>query len=165
VSYEVGEQVLLLLPLIGKLLQAKYFGSYTVVNRLGEVDYLISTPDRRKAKRVVHVNLLRKFIARPSVSNLSPVALVGSTVSAQPNYEDQFQCVKMDHLQLAQRGQLMTLLHRFRPSFCDKPGRSTVVEHRVILVPNARPVRQQWRNQSERATWSTDQQTAELAKR
>ena len=72
--YEVEEQVLLLLQLIGKLLQAKYCGPYMVVKRLGE----ISTPDHRKAKRIVPVNLFRKFIAQPSVSNLSPVALIGS---------------------------------------------------------------------------------------
>lgn len=44
-SYEVGEQVLLLLPLIGKPLHANYCGPNTIDKRLGEVDYLISTPD------------------------------------------------------------------------------------------------------------------------
>ena len=83
VTYEVVEQVLLLLPLIGKPLQAKFCGPYTVVKRLGEVDYLISNHDRRKAKWIVHVNLLHKFLTRPSVSQLSPVALVGSSVSVQ----------------------------------------------------------------------------------
>jgi len=62
VLYEVGEQVFLLLPLIGKPLQSKYCEPYTVVKWLCEVDYLISTSDRRKAKRVLHVNLVRKFI-------------------------------------------------------------------------------------------------------
>jgi len=37
---------------------------------------------------------------------------------------------------------LTTLLYRFRPIFSDKPGRTTVVEHRIILVPDARLVRQ-----------------------
>ena len=57
--------------------------TYTVVKRLGEVDYLISTPDRREAKWIVHVNLLRTFLTRPSVFQVSPVALVGSSVSVQ----------------------------------------------------------------------------------
>ena len=47
----------------------------------------------------------------------------------------------MYHRQLQQRGQL-TLLHRFRPIFSDKPGRTTVVEHKIIIVPDARLVRQ-----------------------
>ena len=44
VSYEEGEHVLLLLPLIGKPLQAKYFDPYVVAKRLSEVDYLVKTP-------------------------------------------------------------------------------------------------------------------------
>ena len=142
VIYEVGEQVLLLLPLIGKPLQAIYREPHTVVKRLGEVDYFISTADRRKAKRIVHVNLLRKFLTRPSVSQVSPVALVGSSVSVQDNCDDQFWLVNLDHLQLEQRGQLTTLLDRYRPIFSDTPCRTTVVQHCIILVPNACPVRQ-----------------------
>src|SRR6218665_1587651 len=65
VTYEVVEQVLLLLPLIGKKLQAKYCGPNTDVERLDEVDYLICTPGRRKAKRIVHVNLPLTFLTRP----------------------------------------------------------------------------------------------------
>jgi hypothetical protein len=60
----VNEQVLLLLPLIGKPLQAKYCGPYRVKERLGPVDYRVSTPDRRKVERVVHVNLMKRYNAR-----------------------------------------------------------------------------------------------------
>ena len=74
-SYDVGDQVLLLLPLVGKPLQAKYSGSYIVEKRLGEVDYLICTPDRRKSRRIVHANLMRKFIPRDTPPVL-PVAVV-----------------------------------------------------------------------------------------
>ena len=64
VSYKEGELVLVLLPLIGKPLQAKFFGPYVIERRIGEVDYVVRTPDRRKSRRVVHVNLLRKYISR-----------------------------------------------------------------------------------------------------
>jgi len=37
------------------------------VQRLNEVDYVIATSNRRKTKRVIHVNLLRKFISRDEV--------------------------------------------------------------------------------------------------
>ena len=32
------------------------------MQRVNEVDYVIATPDRRKTKRVIYVNLLKKFI-------------------------------------------------------------------------------------------------------
>lgn len=44
-SYKKSEQVLLLLPLIGKSLQAKYRGPYVIVKRLGEADYVVRTQD------------------------------------------------------------------------------------------------------------------------
>src|SRR5688572_32992923 len=72
VVFEVGEKVLLLLPLIGKPLQAKYAGPYVIEKRLGEVDYVVSTPDRRKTKRVVHVNLLKKFVVRKEEEDQLP---------------------------------------------------------------------------------------------
>lgn len=111
VSYDVGEQMLLLLPLIRKPYQAKYCGPITVEKRLEEVNYLISTPDRIKSKRTVHVKLLRKYIARPSVTPVLPVALVFSFASVQHNHEDQFRHVNLDHLQMKPRGQLTTLLY------------------------------------------------------
>ena len=48
----------------------------------------------------------------------------------------------MDHLELEQRGQLSSLLIQYKDVFDDKPGRTTVVEHAIKLVPGARPVRQ-----------------------
>src|SRR6218665_1172229 len=48
VSYKEGELVLVLLPLIGKPLQANFFGPYVIERRIGEVDYAVRTPDRRK---------------------------------------------------------------------------------------------------------------------
>lgn len=42
-SFDEGDQVLLVLPLIGKPLQAKYCGSYMYIaeKRIGGVDYLV----------------------------------------------------------------------------------------------------------------------------
>lgn len=40
-SYDIGDQVLLLLPLAGKSLQAKYIVPYIVEKMLGEIDYVI----------------------------------------------------------------------------------------------------------------------------
>jgi len=54
------------MPMPGKPLHAKYHGPYTVEQQLpvNPVDYIISTPDRRKTKRVCHVNLLKPYHKR-----------------------------------------------------------------------------------------------------
>ena len=64
-TFEPGDKVLVLLPIAGQPLQAKFHGPYVVDQRLGPVDYVISTPDRRKTKRVCHVNLLKEYHEYP----------------------------------------------------------------------------------------------------
>ena len=46
-SFQPGDQ-LLLSPLPGQPLQASFHGPYVVDRRIGEVDYVLFTPDRRK---------------------------------------------------------------------------------------------------------------------
>src|SRR6218665_1502631 len=96
-SYKEGELVLVLLPLMGKPLQAKFFGPYVIERRIDEVDYLVRPPDRRKARRVVHVNLLRKYIARVT-DTPTPIAIV--TVAGQVLRDGQFSSVSLDHMEL-----------------------------------------------------------------
>src|ERR1043165_4657999 len=115
VDFEVGQQVLLLLPLIGKPLEAKYAGPYVVLERLGLVDYLVATPDRRKSKRVVHVNLMRKYESRvdcvPSIDvGLVVPACVNVNVSESPTLEE---VVGNSPLDCVQRDELLDLLGTF----------------------------------------------------
>src|SRR6218665_362087 len=119
--------------------QAKFFGPYINEKRIGEVNYVVRTPDRRKSRRVIHVNLLKKNIARVT-DTPSPISIV--TVAGQVLRGGQFSFVSLDHLDLEQRGQLSSLVVQFNNVFEDKPGRMTVVEHAIKLVPGARPVRQ-----------------------
>jgi len=70
-SFEPGDKILVLLPMPGKPLKAKFHGPDFVEERLGPVDYVISTPDRRKSKRVCHVNLLKRYYDREEKLNQS----------------------------------------------------------------------------------------------
>ena len=135
-SFNVGNQVLLLLPLRGKPLQARYSGPYTIEARIGEVDYVVLTHDRRKTKRIVHRNLMKRF----HVHNTALVALVAIPVSVDP--DDQLDKVDVKHLQRDQRLQLISLLQKYQPIFDPDPGFTTVVQHKISLIPNAKPCRQ-----------------------
>lgn len=44
-SLQVGDQVLVLLPVPGALLQAQFSGPYVVSKKLSETDYVVDTPD------------------------------------------------------------------------------------------------------------------------
>lgn len=43
-EFKPGEQVLVLLPILGFALQARYTGPYRVERRVGDVNYVIATP-------------------------------------------------------------------------------------------------------------------------
>ena len=45
-SFNPGDQVLVLLPIIGQPLQARYSGPYVIERKVGDLDYIVKTPDR-----------------------------------------------------------------------------------------------------------------------
>ena len=75
---EPGDRVLLLLPVPGSL-TPKFKGLYSVLSREGDLDYIVATPDRRKAEQRVHINMMKPFYERKLLSNVSPVLLSASS--------------------------------------------------------------------------------------
>ena len=63
-NFCVGDQVLLFSSIPGTSLEAKYVGPFTILDRVGPVDYIIATPERRKFMRLVHVNMLNAHVSR-----------------------------------------------------------------------------------------------------
>ena len=76
-----GDKVLALLPLAQNPLAARFQGPYTVEKRLNAVNYVINTPDRRKSRRVCHVNMLKQYFKRDPAN---PVGLVRTVHDASP---------------------------------------------------------------------------------
>jgi len=73
------------------------------------------------------------------VRNTALVALVATPVAVDPDV--QLDKVDVKHLQRDQRLQLMTLLQQYRTIFDPDPGFTTVVQHKISLIPNAKPCR------------------------
>jgi hypothetical protein len=166
-EFEVGDKVLVLLPIPNDALHAKFFGPYIVEQKLGELDYVIRTPDRRKQKRVCHVNLLKRYYDRDSPS----VALaVPTEVSNEPELEGETSTPvsdslefcgldvtaklrnsevlakldsKLDHLTGVQRKDIEVLFEEYRDLFSDVPQQTDAVEHDVqLLNDDVKPVKQ-----------------------
>lgn len=69
-TFNKGDQVLLLLPMVGSALSARFSGPYEVVRKISNTDYVIGTPDRKRKTRVCHVNMLKTFHNREAVQNV-----------------------------------------------------------------------------------------------
>ena len=60
-----GDRVLVLFPVVDNPLQAKYSGTYKVVKKISDTNYLIRTPGRRKETQVCHINMLKTYHEKP----------------------------------------------------------------------------------------------------
>ena len=62
--FRPGDKVLVLLPVPGHPLQAKYFGPYIVSEKKSEQNCIVKTPDRRKSQQLCHINMLKPYYER-----------------------------------------------------------------------------------------------------
>ena len=142
--FDAGDFVLVLLPVSGKQLHAKYQGPYKIIRQLGPVDYLIATPDKRKSERVCHVNMLKHYVQRNflvtanvSISEHSNSAPADVSTD-QSKLENKF---KLDQLTTEQRSELQNVLSEFADTFSNNPGKTTLTKHEIHLEPDTRPIR------------------------
>ena len=61
--FEVGDQVLVLLPTAVNRLKLQWTGPYKIIKKVGAVDYEIEMPGRRQERKIYHVNLMKKWCA------------------------------------------------------------------------------------------------------
>ena len=72
-EFKVGDEVLALLPVQGSPLAAQFSGPYQITQKVGPLDYLVATPDRRKSHQLCHINMLKPYYR--------PIPLVGLPAS------------------------------------------------------------------------------------
>ena len=138
-TYDVGDEVLILLPMAKKPLHAKYHGPYVVVEKLGPVDYVISTPDRRKQKRVCHANLMKPYIRRQQQSqNSSTQHNLLVSMAEDDNIENRDNATILPN-QL--QSDINKIKQEFSDIFSDKPGKTNVCSHHIELLPGAKSVK------------------------
>lgn len=73
-EFKIGDKVLAMLPIPGSPLKARFHGPYVVTKKVGDLDYKIDTPDRRKPKQLCHVNMLKLYNERETEGEAKPVA-------------------------------------------------------------------------------------------
>ena len=138
-----GDQVLVLLPTSSSKLLAQWQGPYPVIKAIGDVNYMIDMYDRRKRRRVFHVNMLKEWHVPNSVSYFSSEEGEGDSGSEDvPLWNDGGGApVLGKQLSEAQRQELLTLLTtKFSGVMQSTPGKTEVCYHRIDTGDN-RPVR------------------------
>ena len=140
-SFKAGDQVLILLPTSNSKLEAQWQGPYEVIKPVGVVNYLVHLHDRKKSKRVFHINMLREWHAPISTSYLAQIADEEAEEEDIPNWNDAGGTPTLgDQLSVEQKKELQTLLDEFCSVFQTKPGKTSLAEHCIQVVDN-QPVR------------------------
>ena len=60
---------------------------------MGEVDYIVKTPDRRKIRQLCHINMLKEYVDRNDDGSVKPVCSVGPS---QESSQDDTSEVEVD---------------------------------------------------------------------
>ena len=113
--FEPGDRVLVLFPVVGNPLQAKYSGPYKVVKKISDTNYLVKTPDRHKETQVCHINMLKAYHEKPKPELVT--------------------------LPLVQRKELAEVITQYREVFPDVPSKTNLIEHDVDVGDSA-PIKQ-----------------------
>lgn len=150
-SFNVGDKVLVLLPVRGEPLHARFSGPYTIKEKLSGVNYVVHTPDRRKPTRFCHVNLLKKYHERGTIPVVSVSVDEGEEADPsemapmEARLSNSVVLSDLDrffgHLLPEQAADIVSLVNQFSRIFSDAPGVTSVLVH-DIDVGDAVPVKQ-----------------------
>ncbi|XP_076139108.1 uncharacterized protein LOC143122160 isoform X4 [Alosa pseudoharengus] len=136
-EFKPRDRVLVLVPTVECKFLATWQGPYEVIERVGEVNYKVRQPDKRKPEQIYHVNLLKKWHAREALFSCLP-----PTETKEPGREE----VQVGpSLSPHQRQMALELVDRNRDVFSSLPGHTEVVQHEIRTMPgktvNQRPYR------------------------
>ena len=138
-EFQPGDHVLVLLPTCARKLLAEWQGPYPVLRRVGQVSYEVDMMDRKKRKRIFHVNMLRKWEIQDDLYMTEEVYNRDDIVPWADDSGGERPTVGI-HLSPQQASQLDGLLQEFDDVLQAKPGRTDLAEH-CIDVGRARPIR------------------------
>src|SRR5260221_981255 len=156
-TFQVGEKILLLLPTEHNKIELQWKGPYSVVKKVGNLDYQIKMDNKLKT---LHVNMLKRYVVRtenlPETSvQTQRVAAVASvledetdesdlslkdselithySVSAKETYQD----VNINsELPDYRKKAIKNLLYKYKEIFSDVPKITNLGEHRIHVISN-----------------------------
>ena len=140
-EFEPGDLVLALQNVDGKPLCTKFAGPYKIIRKVTPVDYLVEFSGHRRSERLLHVNMLKKYVVREEfVLNIVDDDDNENYVVSRCKDDNSELDVKLAHLTDLQKDKMKCLLNDYEGVVSNKPGCTDIVEHRIILRQDAKPV-------------------------
>lgn len=139
------DEVLVLLPTSSNKLLAQWQGPYCVLRKTGKVNYEIDMKDKKKRRKIFHVNMLKKWYPSEATSFWA-VEEAKSDLDEEesiPTWKGECGAVPTISTKLTeqQKEQLLKMLVEFKTVMSGKVGRTSSCQHHIHLK-EALPVRQ-----------------------
>ncbi|KAJ1178906.1 hypothetical protein NDU88_004147 [Pleurodeles waltl] len=139
VQYQPGQKVWVLEPVAPRALQDKWIRPHTIVEKKGEVTYLVDLGTARSPLRVLHVNRLKPYYDRADLTLLmatdegqeedsDPLPDLFSSTEQDALVEG---VVLADCLTAEQKDNCINLLDQFSELFSTVPGTTSWCEHTI----------------------------------
>ena len=139
-EFKMGDQVLVMLPTETNKLLAHWQGPYTVIKRMGRVNYKIDMSDLKKRKRTFHVNMLRKFHSPEFAGYTEGMDEFDEEELATWNHKMDEKPKVSDQLTNDQSEDLKMLITEFPEVWSGTPSKTDKMEHN-IMTGTAKPIR------------------------
>ena len=126
-------------------------GPAVIREKVGRLDYMVEIPGRRQKYQLCHINILKLYHEREENQIVNPVMNVVSLdekvrkeIQTWPGDNSSIFANLDEHLNVNERQicDLKELFAEFPSLFKDIPGLVNCIEHDVVLVDNAKPVKQ-----------------------
>ncbi|KAK3093838.1 hypothetical protein FSP39_020798 [Pinctada imbricata] len=151
-----GDSVLILLPTDRNNLLMQWKGPYEVTEKVGASDYKVKVNGKEK---LLHANLLKKYIPRDIVSPCNEAGLMhqvcASIMDTSDDDHDRYQGIKEadiiqypeaeaketirdiqmgEELNTGERSEIEGMLRDYEDVLTDIPGRTNLVKHKILLT-------------------------------
>ena len=129
-TFDPGDQVLVLIPTSECKFLAKWQGPYEIIDRVGEVNYRVRQPGRRKTTQLYHINLLKRW--QPLTTPRDPTLLTLAARLPPPEVP------VGELLSPSQTQDMRDMVLQHLDVFSERPGRTTTVSHDIRTEPGVR---------------------------
>uniref|UniRef100_A0A8C5Q151 ribonuclease H n=1 Tax=Leptobrachium leishanense TaxID=445787 RepID=A0A8C5Q151_9ANUR len=132
--FSPGDRVLVLVPTVESKFLAKWQGPFEVIERVGEVNYKIHQPGKRKPEQIYHVNLLKPWKDRVSLA----AGFIPITHQLDTEHPQVPEVKIAESLSKSQKQEVREFLIKNREKFSELPGQTSVTQHDIVTEPGAR---------------------------
>lgn len=125
-SFNPGDRVLVLVPTVESKFLAKWQGPYEIIEKVGSVNYKVYQPGKRKPEQLYHVNLIKPWKDRETLTAVSAPSSDNPEVRVS------------ETLSNSQKQETKELVQRNYDVFSELPGRTTAIKHDIVTEPGVR---------------------------